>query len=70
MRLAVFESLPELRGLRAQLVVVERLEVRLEGADVGGLVGEPLHAPALPEAEDLLERSELRHRPRVACARR
>ena len=57
--LAVLEALPELHGLRAQLVVGERLELRLQGRDVRGLLGEPLHPSALAEAEDLLEGAEL-----------
>ena len=58
--LAVLEPLPELGGLRAQLVVRERLELGLERRDVRGLLGEPLQAPALAEAQDLLEAAELR----------
>ena len=46
-RLAVLESLLELRGLAAELVVRERLELRLERADVRGLLGEALEAPPL-----------------------
>src|SRR5207244_1997912 len=36
-------------------------EVRLERRDVGGLFGQALHAPALAEAECLLERSDRGH---------
>src|SRR3954447_4512794 len=65
-RLAVLEPLPELRGLAAQLVVGERLEVGLERGDVGGLVGEPLHPATLADAENSFERAELLgHGPRV-----
>ena len=39
----------------AQLVVGELLELGLERRDVGGLLGEALHAPALAEAKGLLE---------------
>ena len=57
--LAVFEPLAELRGLAAQLVVRELAEFRLDRGDVGGLLGEPLHAAALADAQDLLEGTEL-----------
>ena len=57
-RLAVREALAELDRLRAQLVVGERLEVGLERGDVLGLLLEPLHAPPLAEAKDLLELAE------------
>ena len=62
----------ELGGLRAQLVVRERLELGLERGDVGGLLGEPLEAPALADAQDLLEATEalVGHGQRVASARR
>ena len=59
-RLAVLDALPELGALRAELVVRQRLEVGLEGRDVGGLLGEPLEPPPLPDPEDLLEASEAR----------
>jgi hypothetical protein len=67
-RLPVLQALAELRGLPAQLVVRQRLELRLEGADVGGLIAEPLEASALAEAEDALELAEGlgRHGTRVA----
>ena len=58
-RLAVLEPLPELGRLAGELVVGERLEVGLERADVGRLLGEPLEAPAFADAEDLLEGAEL-----------
>ena len=45
----------ELDRLRPQLVVGERLELRLEGRDVRSLLLEPLQAPPLAEAQDLLE---------------
>ena len=54
-RLAVLVPLLELDRLRAQLVVGERLELRLEGRDVGSLLLQPLQAPPLAEAQDLLE---------------
>ena len=57
-RLAVREPLAELGRLRAQLLVGERLELRLERRDVLGLLLEPLHAPPLAEAKDLLEFAE------------
>ena len=53
--LAVLEPLPELDRLPAQLLVRELLELGLEGRDVGGLLREPLHPPALAEAKGLLE---------------
>ena len=53
--LAVREPLPELGRLRAQLVVGERPELGLERGDVRRLLAEPLHAPALAEAQELLE---------------
>ena len=61
--LAVLEPLPELGGLRAQLGVGERLELGLERRDVGGLLLQPLHAPAFAEAKCLLESAQLRHHP-------
>ena len=54
-RLAVLVPLLELGRLRAQLVVGERLELRLERRDVRSLLLEPLEAPPLAEAQDLLE---------------
>ena len=54
-RLALLQALLELRGLAGQLLVGERLELGLERADVGGLLGQPFEAAALAEAEDLLE---------------
>ena len=58
------------RGRAAQLVVGELLEVRLERGDVVRLLGEPLHAAALADAQDLLELAEVCgwHRRRVAAA--
>ena len=56
--LAVLEPLPELDGLGAQLFVGELLELRLERGDVGRLLGQALHAPALAEAKGLLEGAE------------
>ena len=58
-RLAVLDALLELCGLAGQLGVAQLLEFGLERADVGGLLGEPLDAPPLAEAKDLLEGSEL-----------
>ena len=43
----------------AQLLVRERLEVGLERRDVLGLLLEPLQAPPLAEAKDLLELAEI-----------
>ena len=54
------QPLPELDGLRTQLVVRERLEVGLERRDVRRLLLEPLQAPPLAEAKDLLEFAEFR----------
>ena len=45
--------------LPGELGVGELLELGLERADVGRLLGEPLQAPSLAEAKDLFERSEL-----------
>ena len=58
-RLAVLQPLPELGRLAAQLVVGELLEVGLERRDVGRLLGEPLDAPALADAQYLLETAEV-----------
>ena len=58
-RLAVLDALLELGRLGRELGVGELLEVRLERADVGRLLGEPLEAPAFADAQDLLELSEL-----------
>ena len=61
--LAPLEPFPELGCLGAQLLVRESPKIGLERGDVGGLVGQPLHPPALADAEDLLEGAELlRHR--------
>ena len=57
-RLAVLEALLELRGLPAQLVVGQLLEVGLERADVRGLLGEALDAPPFAHAKDALELPE------------
>ncbi len=54
-RLAALEALLELCGLACELLVGERLELGLERADVGGLLGQPLEAASLAEAKDLLE---------------
>jgi hypothetical protein len=54
-RLAVVEALAELRGLAAQLLVGELLELRFQRGDVGGLLLEALRAPAFTDAEDLLQ---------------
>ena len=63
-RLAVLEPLPELGRLPAQLLVGERLEVRLQRGDVGGLLLEALEPAPLADAQDLLEGAELLgHRP-------
>ena len=59
-RLSVREPLPELDRLGTQLLVGERLEVGLERRDVLGLLLEPLQAPPLAEAKDLLELAEFR----------
>ncbi len=53
--LAVLEALLELDRLRGELGVREGLEVGLERGDVVGLLGEPLEAAALADAQDLLE---------------
>src|SRR6266511_1587011 len=57
--LAVLQSLPELGRLGAQLLVGERLEVRLERGDVGRLLLQALEPPAFADAQDLLEGAEL-----------
>ena len=59
-RLAVLDPLLELGGLRAELVVRERLEVGLERGDVRGLLGEALEAASLADPQDLLEAAEAR----------
>ncbi len=71
-RLAVLDPLPELRGLGEQLGVGEPDEVGLERGDVRGLLRQALEAPALTDAEDLLEPSEARggHGQRVPGSRR
>ncbi len=61
--LAVLEPLAELGRFRAQLVVRERLEVRLERPDVCRLLSEPLEPAALAHAEEVVEGG---HGPRVA----
>ena len=67
-RLAVLDPLLELDGLAGELGVAQSLELGLERADVGGLLGEPLDAAALAEAQDFFEGSELlSHRLRVAA---
>ncbi len=53
--LPVLEPLPELGGLRRELLVGQRLEVRFERGDVRGLVGQLLEAPALAHAKDALQ---------------
>jgi len=58
-RLAVLDSLLELGRLACERLVGEPLELGLERADVGRLLGDPLEAPAFTDAEDLLERAEL-----------
>ena len=69
-RLAVLEALLELRGLPAELVVRQLLEVGLERADVGGLLGEALETTPFAHSQDALELPEgLRgHGPRVPAA--
>ncbi len=57
--LPVLDALLELRGLAAQLVVGQLLELGPERRDVGRLLGEPLDTPALADAQDLLERAEV-----------
>ena len=47
--------LVEPAGHLTQLLVGHRLEVRLEGRDVGSLLLEPLLAASLAEAENLLQ---------------
>ena len=66
-RLAVLESLLELGGLAAQLVVRELLELRLERPDVRRLLREALEPSALAHAQESLEASVAlaRHGPRV-----
>jgi hypothetical protein len=54
-RLPALETLLELCGLAGELLVGEHLELRLERADVGGLLGQPFQAPSFAEAEDFLE---------------
>ena len=49
-------------GLREQLGVRQRLEVRLERGDVRRLLGEALEAPAFADAQHLLEAAEARGR--------
>ena len=49
--LAVCEPLPELDGLRLQLLVGERLELGFERGDIGRLLLDALHPAALAEAE-------------------
>ena len=58
--LPVLDALPELRRLGDQIGVREHLEVGLEGGDVRSLLGEPLEAPSLADAQDLLEPAEAR----------
>ena len=48
-RLAVLEALLELRRLRGELGVGERLELGFERADVGGLLGQPLEPAPSPK---------------------
>src|SRR3989442_3731757 len=55
----LLEPLLELRRLGPELLVGESLELGLDRRDVGRLLGEPLHAAALADAEDLLEGAEL-----------
>ncbi len=54
-RLAVLDPLLELHGLRRELVVGERLEVRLEGSDVRRLLLQALEPASLAHAQDALE---------------
>jgi hypothetical protein len=58
-RLAVFEPPLELGRLPGQLLVGQRLELRLDRRDVGGLLGEPLHAAAFTDPKNLFEGAEL-----------
>ena len=58
-RFSVRQPLPELGGLREELCVGERLEVRLERGDIDRLLLEPLHASPLAQAKDLLELAEI-----------
>src|SRR5512133_936719 len=70
-RLAVLDPLFELGCLAGQLGVAQSLELGLERGNVGGLLGQPLDAPALAEAQDFFEGSELlSHRPRGAALQR
>src|SRR5205807_2796398 len=70
--LTVLEPLAELGGLRAELLVAERLELGLERSDVVGLLGQPLEPAAFAEPQDLLEVAELLRHPsdRVPTHRR
>src|SRR5947208_11281784 len=54
-RFAVLEPLSEFHGLVPELVVRQLLELGLDRGDVGSLLGEPLHAAALADPEDLFE---------------
>ena len=54
-RLSPSRSLAELDRLRGELLVRERLELRLERADVRRLLGQPLEPPAFADAQDFLE---------------
>ena len=69
-RLPVLEPLAQRGGRALELLVGELLEVRLERGDVVRLLREPLHAPALADAKDLLQLPEVCgwHRRRVAAA--
>ncbi len=51
--------LPELGRLAGELGVGELLELGLERADVGRLLGEPLETPAFADAQDFFEVAEL-----------
>src|SRR5262249_29246086 len=59
--LAVGEPLAELDCLLLELVVRERLKLGLERADVGRLLGEPLHPPPLAEAQEFFETVSASH---------
>ena len=54
-RLAVLDPLLELGRLAGELGVAQRLELGLQGADVGGLLGQALDAAPFAEAEEIVK---------------